>query len=80
MFPVEICEIHSLGRYSREVFVNRCSSAYRTPEMDTRERKTYAVAAQSSIVNFLSIDGFVAATASLALSAASLIAHKQGSS
>ena len=22
-FPVKICEIHSLGRYSREVFVNR---------------------------------------------------------
>lgn len=37
MFPVEICEIHSLVRYSREVFINRCSSAYRTPEMDTRE-------------------------------------------
>ena len=39
MFPVKICEIHSLGRYSREVFVNRCSSAYRTPEMDTRKRE-----------------------------------------
>ena len=38
MFPVKICEIHSLGRYSREVFVNRCSSAYRTPEMDTRKK------------------------------------------
>ncbi len=34
-----ICEIHSLGRYSREVFINRCSSAYRTPEMDTRKRE-----------------------------------------
>ena len=39
MFPVKICEIHSLGRYSREVFINRCSSAYRTPEMDTRKRE-----------------------------------------
>ena len=45
--------------------------------MNVRERKNYAVAAQSSIANFLSIDGFVAATASLALSVASLIAHKQ---
>ena len=35
----QICEIHSLGRYSREVFINRCSSAYRTPEMDTRKRE-----------------------------------------
>lgn len=33
----QLCEIHSLVRYSREVFINRCSSAYRTPEMDTRE-------------------------------------------
>ena len=41
MFPVEICEIHSLVRYSREVFINRHSSAYRTPEMDTRERENY---------------------------------------
>ena len=39
MFPVKMCEIHSLGRYSREVFVNRRSSAYRTPEMDTRKRE-----------------------------------------
>ena len=39
MFPVEICEIHSLGRYSREVFINRHSSTYRTPEMDTRKRE-----------------------------------------
>ena len=39
MFPVAICEIHSLVRYSREVFVNRCSSAYRTPKMDTRKRE-----------------------------------------
>ena len=45
--------------------------------MDVRERKNYVVAAQSSIVNFLSIDGFVVATALLALSVASLIAHKQ---
>ena len=39
MFPIKICEIHSLVRYSREVFINRCFSAYRTPEMDTRERE-----------------------------------------
>ena len=54
MFPVEICGIHSLGRYSREVLNRstarasgvfrdekrvRCSSAYRTPEMDTRKRE-----------------------------------------
>ena len=38
MFPVEICEIHSLGRYSREVLIG-ISSAYRTPEMSVRERK-----------------------------------------
>ena len=52
MFPVEICEIHSLVRYSREVLNRstarasgvfrdekrvRCSFTYRTPEMDTRE-------------------------------------------
>ena len=34
-----ICEIHSLVRYSREVFINRHSSTYRTPEMDTRKRE-----------------------------------------
>ena len=54
MFPVEICEIHSLGRYSREVLNRstarasgvfrdekrvRHSSAYRTTEMDTRKRE-----------------------------------------
>lgn len=57
MFPVEICEIHSLVRYSREVLNRstarasgifrdekrvRCSSAYRTPEMDTRKRERIA--------------------------------------
>ena len=66
MFPVKICEIHSLGRYSREVFINRCSSAYRTPEMDTRKReenrrpatggsgscsRLIAVTANSSLIN-----------------------------
>ena len=39
MFPVKICEIHSLGRYSREVFINRHSSTCRAPEMDTRKMR-----------------------------------------
>ena len=38
MFPVKICEIHSLGRYSREVFINRRSSAYRTPRNGHAEK------------------------------------------